>query len=563
MSDLDEIWRDFVRGTAHESRESFRFDPVFYRSTYSDLSGERNPRRHYEAHGRYEGRIALLYQRTRAEMEDLDEKLMSLVSDKRLLDAMATGDPEAFALAFELIALGDPVDKAVSDFSFDHYVKSYPDIAGGGIHPFLHYIKFGVKEGRRIIGDLRQNSRDGAIPYDPDKPTCLICTHEFSGTGAPMVALQMAQSAARTHNVVVAGLRAGRLLPRMVETATFVLWTETPSADFDVYNPAITNQISIAILNSVECFNFQPFLIERGIPFACYLHEFTDYSLPASKNTATSWFADRIVFSSETVRKSWLPVFADTHFDIERDSDIIPQSPLIAGAVDHDDYVAARERVSKLIGEPIGTRRVVYGAGQAQWRKGTDIFVMAAVEARRDPSTIFIWIGDGMNHEDFSFGVWLDKHLREAGANSPGGNLFVLPAGPYYHDICRAADTLFLSSRLDPLPNVVFDAVQMGCGVVIFSGASGFDDARYNDYAMIERAGYGSVGEACRILLDAPCKIETDGKFAVPGVHEHLRREDAPDTGSMAADAVFETILSGLEARLADGSSGRLADRRL
>ncbi|WMS45347.1 glycosyltransferase, partial (plasmid) [Acuticoccus sp. MNP-M23] len=552
MNELDEIWRGLVQGTPHESREDFRFDPVFYRSIYNDLAGEADLRNHYETHGRFEGRITMLYQRTRAEMENLDDKLLSLVSDKRLLDAMATGNPEAFALAFELIVLGDPVDKYVSDFSFEHYIKSYPDIAGGGIHPFVHYIKFGVTEGRRILADLRRNSRQGAIPYDPDKPTCLICTHEFSGTGAPMVALQMARSAARSHNVVVAALRGGRLLPRFVRTCSFVLWTESPFNEFDTFNPAITDKITVAVLNSVECLPFQPLLVERKIPYACYIHEFTDYTLPPYKNIVTAMLADRIVFSSETVRNSWMSVFHDLDFDVERDSEIIPQSPLKTGTVDKADYEAAREHLSALIGEDLGERRVVYGAGHVQWRKGTDMFVMTAVQARsQDPDTVFVWIGDGVNHEDISFGVWLDKHLREAGVNEPGGNLFVVPAGPYYHDVCRAADVLFLSSRLDPLPNVVFDAVEMGAGVLMFSGASGFDDARYADFTMMERVGYGDLGAASRALLAFPRKMEKDGLVAVPGTHE-LIADNAAASG-IEAGAVFGAILSGLRQRLAEG----------
>ena len=72
--------------------------------------------------------------------------------------------------------------------------------------------------------------------------------------------------------------------------------------------------------------------------------------------------------------------------------------------------------------------------------------------------------------------------MREANANDPNGNLFFLPAGSYYSDVCAAADILFLPSRLDPLPNVVFDAARNGCTTVMFKGATGFDDARYNPF---------------------------------------------------------------------------------
>jgi len=340
-----------------------------------------------------------------------------------------------------------------------------------------------------------------------------------------------------------------------VRTCTFVLWTEAPFNEFDTFNPAITDKISIAVLNSVECLPFQPLLVDREIPYACYIHEFTDYTLPPYKNAVTALLADRIVFSSETVRNSWLSVFNDTGFDVARDTEIIPQSPLKTGAVAEADYRTAREHLSALIGEDLGDRRVVYGAGHVQWRKGTDMFVMTAVQARSmDPDTVFVWIGDGVNHEDISFGIWLDKHLREAGVNEPGGNLFVVPAGPYYHDVCRAADVLFLSSRLDPLPNVVFDAVEQGAGVLMFAGASGFDDEHYGDFTMLERVRYGDLGQACEALLTFPTKVAQNGVYAVPPTHS--RMASGKGASGIETEAVFEAILSGLRRRVDEGHVG-------
>ncbi|WP_330449326.1 glycosyltransferase [Paracoccus marcusii] len=179
---------------------------------------------------------------------------------------------------------------------------------------------------------------------------------------------------------------------------------------------------------------------------------------------------------------------ADVDFDTATDSTIIPQHPLIDGQVTERRRVEARRRISAALGRDLADARIVCGAGHVQWRKGTDIFVQAAqICADADPDTVFVWIGDGRNHQDMGFGVWFDYHLRQVGANRPDGNLFMLPAGPLYLDVMDAADSMFLSSRLDPLPNVVFDAVRRGQTMVCFDGATGFADDRYRGSDRITR----------------------------------------------------------------------------
>ncbi len=133
-----------------------------------------------------------------------------------------------------------------------------------------------------------------------------------------------------------------------------------------------------------------------------------------------------------------------------------------------------------------------------------------------DPDTVFIWIGDGLNHEDVFFGVWLDKHMTEAGAGDPAGNLYFLPAGDYYHDLMRAADIMFLSSRLDPLPNVVFDATRFGCNVVMFRNASGFDDAIYTERPELTSVAFGDLDAVRQAIRAQPLKVPGRGPGKKP-----------------------------------------------
>lgn len=506
---VDDLWKDILADTGLlEKRPDFRFDPEFYAARYPDLVANGvDLHAHFESHGKAEGRFANAYQEVRKQLSDLDRRLSEFTIDPRLRAEIEAGTEDVFELIFELLSLGDPIDRMLSHFSQRQYFQAYPDVEKAGLVAFHHYIRHGYTEGRRTLRDIRENQFKGHQEFDPAKPTCAVCVHELSRSGAPIVGLQIARSAVKTHNVIVMGLRSGALLQEFQKTAVTVIVSATPDKEIDYFHLPEFSKLDFAVLNSVESFLFAPVFLRHSVPFASYLHEYSDYTYPAYKFMFLALFSDLLVFSAGPVRDSWTHIFADMDFDIARDSTILPQADIFFERVHATEYKDARSCVSRLIGVDCSQRRIIYGAGHAQWRKGTDLFALTAQIAReKDSEALFIWVGDGLNHEDVHFGVWLDKHLRGAEANTAQGNLFFLPAGDHYLDICRAADSLFLPSRLDPLPNVVFDAARFDCQVVLFETATGFDDDAYTNCEKIKPVGYGDLAGACETLLSAPRK---------------------------------------------------------
>jgi len=529
---LQSLWASFLADNElAQARPDFRFDPDFYAAQYPDLYatgldlGE-----HYWTHGRAEGRAGNLYQHVAAAMPDIDARIAALVVDPGLSAKIAEAGDGACELAFELIALGSPLDGQLSDFSQEYYLTLYPELAKAGIPPLQHFVLHGHAEGRHSLKDIRANQHEGALPFDPAKPTCMICVHDCSQSGAPIVGLDLVREASLDHNVVVAGLRGGALQEQFIEASCLVLLSENPAEDISYFRHPALQAVSFAILNSVECYRFTKALVGMDIPFASYLHEYCDYILPPYKAIFMALYSDLLIFSSDAVRNSWAHVLEDLDFDVARDSRVIAQRSLGLGKVTARAHRAARDRLARLIGRDLDGKRIIVGAGHAQWRKGTDLFVMTAQALREtDPDTIFVWIGDGLNHEDIYFGIWLDKHMREAGADTPDGNLHFLPAGEYYQDVLRASDALFLSSRLDPLPNVVFDAMQAGSCVVRFRGASGFDDEMYSSQSGLHEVAYGDIHAAARTLQDiAPkrpaSKSSADADLAAPDLFALISR---------------------------------------
>ncbi|MCH2094025.1 MAG: glycosyl transferase [Rhodobacteraceae bacterium] len=546
MLNLDEIWRSHTEALGvHASRPDFRFDEDFYKLHYPELAKEDvaiDCATHFELHGKKEGRVPNAYQKIRAERPQIDKVILGLLTDEDLKDAVEKGQKDAAQLAYELMALPHSIDEKISDFSALHYTTQYPDVKDSGILPLYHFLLFGKREQRSSLRTLRRNFYQGDKPFDESKKTILLTVHEFTTTGAPLVGLELVKQAAQTHNVVVLSLQVGPLLERFRRECNCVFVTLMPHEEIDFVLRDVLSRVDYALCNSSDSSPFIRMMVSRGIPFGFYIHEYTQYSLPLHKTIHPCFYADFAIFSSENVRESWRGIMEDSGFDLDSCSTIIPQAQLKPGRVARKRYQDARDRIGRILGIDLGNRRLVYGAGSTHWRKGTDLFIMMAqIAHERDPEAVFVWIGDGMNHEDFHCGVWLEKQMVEAHVNEKGGYFHYVPGGDYYNDLVIASDALFLSSRMDPLPNVVLDAVKFDSDVILFENASGYDDETYKSQPRFHRVGYGRVDEAAKLATTLPRKSENLKRL-------DLSRED---TDVLGDDQLFKRISTAFEAHLA------------
>lgn len=142
--------------------------------------------------------------------------------------------------------------------------------------------------------------------------------------------------------------------------------------------------------------------------------------------------------------------------------------------------------IRPMLGLPAGVT-LVGGCGNAEWRKGNDLFVTLArqvigrAEAASDGANIhFVWVGvpPGSLRED----LLLD--IRKAGL---ANRVHLVPPTPDVLRYMSRFDVFLLCSREDPYPLVMFEAGLCEVPVVCFDGAGG-----------------------------APELVETDGGFVVP-----------------------------------------------
>lgn len=454
------------------------FNGVFYRAAYHDVRG--NAFSHYLSVGIYEGRIAC--------QEKLDRLLTSTSMVSRF-DAERyrervglQGQTDKEALTHYLmhgIRLGA---EPCLNFDADCYRENNPDI--GSIqwlhtgHLFEHYCAHGQREGRIAAANVGDYLKAGRLVFDADKKTCLCVNHEASRTGAPLVGLNLVRSLSRTYNVITLVGRRGELDPAF---ARFSFLYGAYPFNFSLCKQLLKQllglqHIEFAIANSVETLTFVQALSAQRIPVVSLIHEFAEYTMPTGKVAAMVAASDRCIFPAGLVYQSLQSELKRCAYPSIQPSNCVikPQGllPFFPRIVGPNTLSVAELRNYLHIGGDADVK-VVVGAGFVQPRKGVDIFVQTAVYFRRiyGEDFRFLWVGEGYNPEhDLQYSIWIKDAIVRADLR---GHVFFLEAQKDLDAVLQLADVFFLSSRLDPFPNVVIDALQANVPVVCFADTTG------------------------------------------------------------------------------------------
>jgi O-antigen biosynthesis protein len=112
------------------------------------------------------------------------------------------------------------------------------------------------------------------------------------------------------------------------------------------------------------------------------------------------------------------------------------------------------------------TSKIVIGVGYGDYRKGIDVFVQVARQAYEiDNSIHFIWIGDIESE-------YLARIREEIASPGWSGNFHMPGFMPVYQALNKA-DLFLLTSREDPFPSVVLEALAAGLPVIAFQNSGG------------------------------------------------------------------------------------------
>jgi glycosyltransferase involved in cell wall biosynthesis/SAM-dependent methyltransferase len=391
--------------------------------------------------------------------------------------------------ALHYVVVGEATGVSPSkDFDPAYYRERYPDVAQARLNCLAHYVYHGRREGRRPLSAAAGLQFDRSR-IDPKRGTIVLVTHEASRTGAPILAYNVARQLQSKYNVVGLLLADGELSQEFEKVCAAVVgplcqehWNDVEAKHL-VNHLTASYEILFAVVNSIESRIVLPALGHALVPVTALVHEFASYTRPeGAMGRALDW-ATQVVFSAEIVAHAAHrehPTLGGRMIHVLRQGRCdVPAGP------NGDTRVSTAGDLSRAF-RPKGSEDalVVLGCGAVHIRKGVDLFIscaasVAALRTRRPVR--FVWIGHGYDpRKDAAYSAYLAEQIVNSGVEEI---VTILDAVADLEPAYSAADMFFLSSRLDPLPNVTIEAAWRGMPVICFAGASGMAEVLAQDTA--------------------------------------------------------------------------------
>lgn len=344
----------------------------------------------------------------------------------------------------------------------------------------------------------------------------LITSHDAHPHGAQLLALSMARTFREIgYEVDMIVLGPGRLLKRFREVASVHLVDlNRPSEALRLLTALRATGIEFAIANTTVSGLLVPLMKQAGLRTVSLIHELpgilSSYKLEAHAR-AIAEHADSIVFPAEIVKRGFEEFVGRT---LEQ-ANIRPQGLYLRSP--HRSQ-AARDGMRRHIRAELGLAedsQIILCAGYADHRKGLDLFADACMHVMADnPHAVGVWIG----HADDALLAEVQASIREAGME----DRFVFTGlvdnpADYY----AAADVYALTSREDPFPSVVMEALDVCVPVVSFAGVVGSEEllARGGGL-MVPAFDTGRMAAAIMQLLDdseLATNLASKGKEIIDG----------------------------------------------
>lgn len=352
---------------------------------------------------------------------------------------------------------------------------------------------------------------------------CVVC-HEASLTGAPRIGFDIAAALAERHETTLLAKMGGPLidLPRYAPLRDGYRCLDSSHQVCDrTYRERVDQAMSMLeelgpdalYVNSVASGEWCEAGARAGIPVALHTHETRD-SLPGLLSTVCTprilrW-TDLLVGASRAAMD-----------DIEELTGTSVRNRLDFGIFIDAETVLSQSKFEvppprNALGAPLGeegsgSRPVAAMCGLAQPRKGADIFFEAA---KRLPVCDFLWIGPWAPPDTHDNKETLGRFET---LRLPNFYVTGLVDNPYAY--MAGIDAFVLTSREDPNPLVVAEALLLGKKVMAFSdtGASA---------ELLARFGYAFTGSpnAERIAGMLPRVLEDDSRWGAD-LGERVRRE--------------------------------------
>jgi glycosyltransferase involved in cell wall biosynthesis len=257
--------------------------------------------------------------------------------------------------------------------------------------------------------------------------------------------------------------------------------------------------VSFALTNGADSLEFIPKLKDAGIPVLALVHEYLDIiphttRLPASVVNRYLFSADKVVFPSAFVRD----LAVRTAHPPQGKLAVLPQG-LLDPRFGTGDRAAGFQRIRERLRIPQGAS-LILGCGSVDVRKGADLFMMLAARLLAGPQgegLYFLWLG-GENEYSGEVRHWINRALLVVPRSD---HIIFAGLQTRVEDYFLAADIFVLTSREDPFPCVVHEAMAARLPVITFAGNGGAAEALEGCGRVVPYLDVGAMADAVIELI--------------------------------------------------------------
>lgn len=457
------------------------FDAEFYKNQYADLQALNEKfdlLTHYIRHGQYEGR-AIKDQQAAPEIapegpaEEPQPPAVAAVEpvaheseyeseDEALIAASGLFDTNYYLGSYPDIAASGqkPIKHFCNhgwkedrnpneDFNTRYYQEKYPDVAAANMNPFVHWLQYGQHEGRLINRiEISHNQEQPAA-----SPSIIFVSHEASQTGAPAVLLSLMQWIKDNTDInfsIVVG-SSGPWNHKFEAMA--------PTFFMDAYHHEVDKELRIfcgshvkaVYVNTIASALYAERLEFLQAEFITHVHEMENVFQVFQPHVDV---LKRICAKYIAVSQGSIDAI-QKRFDLSQ-----IELKFLKPFID-------KKRPSAGVANKPTPKKVIFGCGAVEMRKGFDLFCITAanLKAKGRDDFQFYWIGSDTN-KDLKAGEVIQQH-------GVADVVEFLGVKDYPRDYFEWGDVFLLPSREDPYPLVCMEAAECDMPVICFDDQAG------------------------------------------------------------------------------------------
>ena len=326
------------------------------------------------------------------------------------------------------------------------------------------------ESGFKLLNAFNEVILEYSTPKTKENSNKIICVgHDAGFCGAQLLLLHIIEELKKRFkfDVYLILKSGGKLEEKYRENATIYNFSDyTQKEKKELIKKLKLDGVKYAIANTVVTGDILGMLSDEGIKTISLIHELPDTikKLGVEKNVKTILQkAERVFFPSNFVRDSFSKIFPLSDHILKEKISIHPQ-----GLYLNNNYKDNKEKARTLLRKKLGIGEdsfIVLGVGSGDFRKGIDLFVSTAQKIQQS-KIFFLWVGE--------ISIEMQEYLADHFLESK--NVIFIKATSEISLYFAGSDLYFLSSREDPFPSVVLEAMSVGVPVIAFNNAGGFVD---------------------------------------------------------------------------------------